>query len=266
MEAVPRSGYNGRMKVLSLQSGSNGNCIYVEARGVRLLIDAGISGIEAESRLARHGCDAKKVDGLLISHDHADHARNLGIYHRRFGVPVFMTAATHEASQRFRPGRLGDLRSFTAGESIRIGTVVIETIRTPHDGADGVVFVIDDGRHRMGILTDLGHVFADLATIVASLDGVFIESNYDPARLERGSYPDWLKQRIRGPGGHLSNDESAELLRSSASNRLRWACLGHLSQDNNSATLALRAHRKRLGDGVRLMVASRHEASEVLEL
>ena len=93
---------------------------------------------------------------------------------------------------------------------MQFGKVVVETIPTPHDGADGVVFVVDDGKHRLGILTDLGHVFDGLADVIASLDAVLLESNYDPEMLANCSRPESLKKRIAGPGGHISNFEAAE--------------------------------------------------------
>lgn len=255
------------MKIISLQSGSNGNCIYVEADGVRLLFDAGISGIQAKERLAAHGVDITSVDALLISHDHRDHARCLGIYQRQFGLPVFITRKTLAAAMAYtKLGKLTDVRQFQAGAPVQFGTVVVETIPTPHDGADGVVFIVDDGRQRLGIMTDLGHVFDGLRSAVCSLDAVLLESNYDPAMLANGSYPDFLKERICGLGGHLSNAECAELLAAAFDQRLRWACLGHLSEHNNTPALALRTHRELLGARVPLHVASRYQASRILEV
>ncbi len=142
----------------------------------------------------------------------------------------------------------------------------METIPTPHDAEDGVVFVVDDGKHRLGILTDLGHVFAGLGEVVASLDAVLLESNYDPEMLANGPYSDWLKKRIAGPAGHISNFEAAELLNMAASKRMKWACLGHLSQDNNTPKLALATHRRILGDRLPLFVATRYEAGGVMEV
>ena len=114
------------------------------------------------------------------------------------------------------------MRRFSTGETIRFGRVSVETIPTPHDGVDGVVFVVDDGVHRLGILTDLGHVFAELEAIVASLDAVLLESNYDPDMLEDGPYPYFLKEHIKGPTGHISNIEAAQVLGS----RARRTCSG----------------------------------------
>jgi phosphoribosyl 1,2-cyclic phosphodiesterase len=257
---------NDAVKIISLQSGSCGNCIYVEAGGVRLLLDAGISGAQAQRRLAQHGRDICSVDAILISHDHADHVRCMGVFQRKFGLPIYCTRKTLAAAARWQSlGRLDDVQHFVAGERLCFGSVCVETIPTPHDAADGVGFVIDDGQRRLGVLTDLGHAFAGLYDLVATLDAVFIESNYDPQMLAAGPYPWLLKQRIRGPGGHLSNGEAASLLGESG-HRLQWACLGHLSEENNHPELAVAAHRRALGTKLPLHVASRYEASAELQM
>ena len=181
------------MRIISLQSGSNGNCIYVEAGGVNLLFDAGISGSRVRQRLALHDRDAADVDAVLISHDHVDHSRNMGILHRKFHLPIYVTAKTYRAASRYELGEIKELRHFCSGETLRFGKVKVETIPTPHDSVDGVAFVVDDGKHRLGILTDLGHVFNDLIDIIGSLDAVLLESNYDPDMLAGGRYPEWLK-------------------------------------------------------------------------
>jgi len=255
------------MRIIPLQSGSNGNCICVEAGGVRLLIDAGISGKRAAQRMADAGGDIRDVDAILISHDHGDHIACAGVYQRKFRLPIHITAPTLENTQIHRPiGRLDDVRHFAAGDTISFADISVETIPTPHDGTDGVAFVIDDGRRRLGVLTDLGHVFSGLPEIIATLDAVIIESNYDPQMLAEGLYPQFLKQRISGPNGHLSNAEAAELLAASAGGRLQWACLGHLSGENNSPARALAAHRRILGGALPLYVAGRYEASQAMEL
>ena len=255
------------MKVISLQSGSNGNCIYVEAGDVHLLFDAGISGRRAEQRLADHGRDIRRTDALLISHDHADHVRCAGIYQRKFGVPLYLTTPTFEAAEpRYSLGRLSDVRHFTAGQAIRFGEVTVETVPTPHDGVDGVAFVVDDGRRRLGVLTDLGHVFDGLDELLGSLDAAVLESNYDPDMLAGGPYPAFLQRRIAGDGGHLSNAESAELLRRASRRRLRWACLGHLSEENNTPHVALETHRSIVGAALPLHVAGRYAATDVMDV
>ncbi|MDI9423503.1 MAG: MBL fold metallo-hydrolase [Spirochaetota bacterium] len=255
------------MVFISLQSGSNGNSLYVESGGVRLIFDAGISGRRAEDRLAAHGRDIHDVDALIISHDHADHVACAGVFNRKFGAPLMLTEPTLRAARaKYELRRLCDVRHFVPGRELRFGHVRVETFATPHDGADGSAFVVDDGLRRLAILTDLGHVFGDLRAAVASADALVIESNYDPNMLEHGPYPAVLKRRITGNGGHLSNEESAGLVASCASSRLRWVCLAHLSQENNTPELALKAHRDALGASVPLYLAPRYDSSPLLKL
>ena len=255
------------MQTFSLQSGSNGNSVYVEANGVRLLFDAGISGKMAERRMAVHDRDIRDVDALIISHDHTDHARCMGTYHRKFHLPVYVTAKTYRAAAgRYTLGRIDDIRHFEAGQALRFGEATVETIPTAHDGVDGVAFIIDDGRGRLGILTDLGHVFDGLSDVISTLDAVLIESNYDPHMLATGPYPPFLKARIRGPGGHISNTEAAGLLHTATGKKMKWVALGHLSEQNNDPEIALLTHRQVLGDALPLHVAGRYAATDALRV
>jgi phosphoribosyl 1,2-cyclic phosphodiesterase len=248
----------------SLQSGSNGNSIYVEADGVRLLFDAGISGRQARLRMASHDRNICDVDALLITHDHTDHVRCAGIYQRLFGLPIYMTEITHRAAA-WQLGKARDIRYFRAGESISFGPVNVHTHPTAHDAADGVAFVVECRHKRLGIFTDLGHPFDGLAELLDSLDAAYLESNYDPLMLEEGPYPPDLKRRIRGPGGHLSNEESAELVRLCAG-RHEWIALAHLSEQNNHPDIALQTHRAILGARQPLTIAGRYDVSEVLRV
>jgi phosphoribosyl 1,2-cyclic phosphodiesterase len=253
------------MKVISLQSGSNGNCICVEAGRTRLLFDAGISGLQAQRRLAGHGLDIRGAQGVIISHDHADHVRCAGVYQRKFHLPVHVTRGTLQAAQRgYSLGRLEDVRFFEPGSTLEFADLAVQTVRTPHDAAEGVAFVVTDGRRRLGILTDLGHVFDGLGGLIGTLDAVLLESNYDPDMLRDGPYPWPVKQRIAGPGGHLSNVDSAELLGAAATGRMKWACLAHLSEQNNHPAVAMQTHRSILGTRLPLAVAGRYEASAVM--
>ncbi|HSW45887.1 MAG TPA: MBL fold metallo-hydrolase [Phycisphaerae bacterium] len=252
------------MITFSLNSGSNGNSIYVEAGDVRLLFDAGISGKQAEGRMRVHRRDIRDVHALIISHDHADHVRCAGIFQRKFGLPVYMTRPTRLALY-CNLGPMSDLRHFEAGRPLHFDGVTVHTFRTPHDAADGVAFVVEHNGKRLGIMTDLGHPFAELVRCFGELDACYIESNYDPHMLETGPYPYHLQQRIRGGAGHLSNQQAAALIHSAAG-KLKWAAIAHLSQENNDPQLALDTHRKHIGKMFPLFHASRHAVSEVMEV
>jgi phosphoribosyl 1,2-cyclic phosphodiesterase len=251
------------MITFSLQSGSNGNAIYVEADGVRLLFDAGISGRQAAARMARHGRDIRGIDALILSHWHRDHVRCAGVYHRLFHLPVYGTRATFEVAGAAL-GELGPVRYFVPGQTLSFGRVRVHTLPTPHDAEDSVAFVVEAEGKRLGVLTDLGHPFGALVRTLPELDAVYLESNYDPHLLEVGSYPPELKARIRGGHGHLSNQEAARLLASCRPGRLRWVALAHLSTENNCPELALETHRRLLGRTFPLTVASRYGVTELL--
>lgn len=255
------------MTAICLQSGSNGNCTYVETPDARILIDAGIPVSQTRLRLEEAGRSADGLDGLLLTHDHGDHAQHAEAYHRELGVAVFGTWGCLDAvRRRFAFDTIKCARGFDPGASVAFGETRVRSVPTPHDGKDGVAFVVTAGGKRLGVLTDLGHVFEELRAVVGSLDGVILESNYDPRMLSTGRYPAFLKRRIRGPRGHLSNEEAAELIRDHGSGRLSWVCLAHLSEANNEPELALGVHRRIVGRGVCYYLASRYGMSEPMTL
>lgn len=253
------------MRTFSLQSGSNGNSIYVEAGDARLLFDAGISGDQAESRLRARNRAIRDVQALIISHDHWDHTRGAGVFHRRFGMPVYMTERVYRAV-RDRIGKLKDVRRFLPGDRLTFADVTVQTIPTPHDGIDTVCFVVEHDRRRLGILTDLGSPFLGLGEALEELDAAYLESNYDPDMLRRGSYPDELKRRISGGRGHISNEECADLAARCIGRRMQWLAAAHLSEQNNRPQLALDAARRRVGSMLHVQVASRYEAGPMMEV
>lgn len=253
------------INAISLQSGSSGNCIYVEAGKTKLLLDAGICGSTAAQRLADYGRDIREVNALIISHDHGDHVRYAGIYSRKYGLPVFITKKTLSISaKRHRLGRMDDVRFFEVNDTLVFDDMSIHAIPTPHDASEGSIFIVQSKGKRLGVMTDIGHVFSALPEMVSSLDAVFIESNYDPAMLSNGPYPFFLKKRIQGPGGHLSNIEAAELLQNGK--KLKWACLAHLSEKNNAPDIAIKTHREVLGNSLPLYTADHNVSTGIFSI
>lgn len=227
------------MDVLVLQSGSSGNCIYVESGGVAVLLDAGITARQVQLRLTQFGKDLDRVRAVVISHGHRDHIGSAGVYQRKLALPVWLTRS---ASRRTDLDK-ARCSFFAPGDTLKLEEhLVVETIPTPHDSPHATAFVVSDGKHRLAVLTDLGHPFGRLDSVLDSVDAAIVESNYDSVMLEDGEYPEELKERIRGPGGHLSNREAALLLKRHA-RRLRWVCLAHLSQHNNAPEIALATYR-----------------------
>ncbi len=248
------------MEVISLQSGSSGNCVFVRSGGTSVLFDAGISGCKAETRLAKYGHNIRDCCALVISHEHSDHICGAGVFHRKYNLPVFSNVRTWNAMrEKSSSGCLGSPNHFATGEAFELGSLRIEPIRTPHDAIEGVCFVIEDVNdgQRFGLLTDLGHAFTGLSNVIRTLDAVLLESNYDEAMLHHGPYPQHLKNRIAGKRGHLSNTDAAKLLDHCDTDRLQWVCLGHLSGENNTPEVAISTHRKRHGSRFSLFCADR---------
>lgn len=253
------------MLTFSVQSGSNGNCIYVEAGDVRLLFDAGISGSTAQRRMAVHGRNIRDVDGVILSHDHTDHTACAGIFHRKFGLPLYMTPRVR-AAIRPQLGPVKNVHHFQPGERITFGDVTVHTLPTPHDGIDTVAFVVEHDGKRLGVMTDLGSPFKALADAVAELDAAYLESNFDLHMLRTGPYSPSTQRRIAGRGGHLSNDEAADLVYACRSARLKWIAAAHISECNNRPELAVQAHHQRIGTLFDVHVASRYDVGPLLEV
>jgi len=258
------------VRTFALQTGSCGNCYYYESGDVKLLFDAGISLKCAVKRMAEYGATSDGISGLFISHDHSDHISCAGVFHRGLKTPVHCAQKTFSAMER----RMGKIRReiichFVPGETVEVGHVKVTTLPTPHDAVDPCAFVVDDGQCTVGILTDLGHGFPGLRKILCDLDVVFMESNYDEATLaDNMFYPEPLKRRIRGNHGHLENEESANLLRDFADDRLQVVLLCHLSAENNTPELALRTHKRVLANrfpAVDIHVAPRHGVSPLID-
>ncbi len=254
------------MEVITLQSGSSGNCVFVRSNDTCVLFDAGISGSKAQARLAEYGYDIRDCQALVLSHEHCDHISGVGAFHRKFGLPVFANRRTWIATcNRPSTGNIGTPNHFVSGQPFQIGSLRIEPVRTPHDAVEGVCFVIEDMKsgQRFGLLTDLGHVFRGLERVIRTLDAVLIESNYDDHMLRHGPYPQHLKDRISGRSGHLSNDDAAQLLDACDAAQLQWVCLGHLSAHNNTAECAMATHRERHGDRFAIFCADRNGATQL---
>lgn len=239
------------MRVASLGSGSGGNATLVEAAGTRLLLDCGLGPRVTERGLRALGVDPETLCAVVLSHEHSDHLRGLARLATRYRLPVHATQGTLRALPE-RPPRA---EAFDAHRPLTVGGLAIEPFPVVHDAAEPCQFVVDDGRHRFGVLTDSGVVSAHMARALAACDGLLLECNHDPAMLRAGPYPRWLQDRIAGRYGHLDNGQAAALLATLDVARLQWVLAGHLSERNNDAAAVRAALGPVLGrDGGRLEV------------
>ncbi|MGQ0814342.1 MAG: MBL fold metallo-hydrolase [Gemmatimonadota bacterium] len=227
------------MNVTVLGSGSEGNATLVESNGVAVLIDAGFSGRDLEQRLELVGVPASALAGVVITHDHGDHTRGMGVLARRFGVQLFLTEKTHVACAALLNGSEA-VRRYASSEPFRIGPFEIQPFLTVHDAADPVAIAVTHVENgcKMGVATDLGRPTASVRAALRGCHVLVLEANHDEAMLWNGPYPWSVKQRIASSHGHLSNRAAADLARELHHPRLSAIVLAHLSVHCNTGDLA----------------------------
>ncbi len=255
------------LQVCVLASGSKGNAIYVGDGRTAILVDAGLSGVEIERRLQAAGIDIRSLRAIVVSHEHNDHIRGVGIMARRYKLPVYITADTAAAAGQSL-GRIDQTRYFEIGKSFAIDDLAIHPFATSHDASDPAGFTISQNGRKIGIATDLGIATSMVKYHLQSCSTLVLEANHDPTMLIEGPYPWPLKQRIKSRSGHLSNEESRDLLSELKHDGLCHVILAHLSETNNTPEKALSAVQKALGgdDAVKLHVASQECCSELVVL
>ena len=256
-----------RLAVCVLASGSKGNAIYVSDGHSAILIDSGLSGIELQHRLHAAGLSAKDLSAIVISHEHSDHIRGVGVLARRFDLPVYASTRTALAAAP-QWGRIDDLRSFDIGTDFTICGLVLHPFATSHDAADPAGFTVTCRHHKIGIATDLGIATGMVKHHLKACSLLVLEANHDPLMLTQGPYPWPLKQRIRSRNGHLSNEASRDLLGEVRHDGLGHVILAHLSEINNTPEKALQAVQPALdGNGrTRLHVACQDRCSSLVIL
>jgi len=258
------------VRVTILGSGSEGNATLVEAEGVGILIDAGFSGRDIEYRLRHIGLDPESLGGIVVTHDHVDHTRGMGVLARRFGVPLYLTRRTAAACAALLSGE-ERVVEYASSTPFAIGPLEVHPFLTVHDAVDPVaisVFHRATGT-KMGIATDLGRPTTAVRASLAGCHVLILEANHDDAMLWRGPYPWSVKQRIASSHGHLSNRASAQLLRELFHPGLVAVALAHLSQHCNEGPLARDVVGRaldRLGYKGWLEVAAQDRPGETLDV
>ena len=223
------------LRITHLGTGSRGNSTLLETDAVKVLIDQGFSGAQLEKRLGLLGISPEEIDCALISHHHGDHGGGAAIVQRKWDMQILANERT-ALELNLNPMLTS---YFDSLDVIRIGDELsILAIPVPHSGSDNVAFVASYQNERAAIITDLGSWTDELVKHVSGCQHISIEANYDEKRLESGPYPYSLKERIRGRGGHLSNNQTGQFLAEVCTNETRSIVLTHLSDKNNSPHLA----------------------------
>lgn len=230
------------LKFISFGSGSSGNCylLYTESDG--LLIDAGVGVRTLKRFLKDRGLSFSNIHNILITHDHADHIKSVGSLSRDYGLPVFATHRVHAGIERnycVRHKITSDcVKVIEKGTPFRLGDFEIYPFEVPHDSSDNVGYQIRYGHTVFCVMTDIGHVTDVMKGMIASAHYLIIEANHDREMLMEGPYPQYLKERVVGPVGHLCNEDCAKAIAENVTERLKHIWLCHLSQENNHPELA----------------------------
>ncbi|MDO4479396.1 MAG: MBL fold metallo-hydrolase [Lachnospiraceae bacterium] len=264
------------MRLCSIASGSSGNCIYVGSDHSQILIDAGISGKRIENGLNELELKTGDINGILVTHEHSDHIRGIGVLARRYGIPIYATAGTRAAMENMTAlGKISPelFRTVKADEDFTIGDLTVKPFAISHDAAEPVGYRIENGGRSTAVATDMGQYDDYIVKCLQGLDVLLLESNHDVRMLEAGRYPYYLKKRILGDHGHLSNETAGQLLCRLLHDDIRQVFLGHLSQENNYEALAFETvcSEVTLGDNpykaddFRISIAHRDVISEPVE-
>jgi phosphoribosyl 1,2-cyclic phosphodiesterase len=246
--------------ISSLNSGSNGNCYYVGNDSEAVLIDAGLSCRETEKRLARSGLSFSKIKAVFISHEHGDHIRGAEVIARKHQIPLYISEnAFKQSGIKLDPNLVITLY---ANHPVQVGGLLVNAFPKQHDAREPHSFTVSGNGITVGVLTDIGKACKHVIKNFKLCHAAFLEANYDDVMLEEGSYPPYLKNRIRGDHGHLSNLQALELFINHKAPFLGHLLLSHLSRDNNNPKIVQDLFTKNAG-GTHISIASRYQESEV---
>jgi phosphoribosyl 1,2-cyclic phosphodiesterase len=255
------------MRFCLLGSGSKGNCLWIEEDRKAAVIDNGLSCSEFLVRARAAGLEPGLLRHVVVSHEHTDHLSGVGPLARKFDATVHMTELAAEKASA-GVGRVR-LKTFKPGDRLDLGPVSLTAMTSSHDTVDPVVFVARGRKVSLGAVTDLGAVTHLIREGLRNLDALVLEFNHDVGRLLSGPYPEFLKQRVRGRRGHLSNEQAGELLRELNHPGLRLVVLAHISETNNTPELAMAAALAAL-EGAEyspvLLAAGQWQPTEIFEL
>jgi phosphoribosyl 1,2-cyclic phosphodiesterase len=262
------------IKFCSLFSGSSGNSLFVSAGNTKIIIDAGLSGKRIIEALHSIGENPVELSAILVTHEHSDHTRGVGIVSRKFNVPIYANERTWKTMEReIGPVDVGNRQYFNTGTEIQIGDILVKPFSIPHDASEPVGFNFFFNGKEVATATDIGHITKDLLNNFYMSDLILLESNHDIEMLKVGPYPWNLKQRILGDRGHLSNEMAGKVIAHLAENGTKRFLLGHLSRENNFPELAYQTVYNALtekkicvGTDITLEVALRDRTSMVVEL
>jgi len=249
--------------IASLNSGSNGNCYYIGNSDDAVFVDAGLSCAETELRMSRLGLNMNSIRAIFISHEHSDHILGLSALVRKYRIPVYINSGTLKAIHGKRLKAHAQL--IESHQPVNIGNLCITAFPKKHDAGDPHSFIIHHRQTTVGVFTDIGQPCEQVLNYFSKCHAVFLEANYDEDMLQNGKYPYFLKNRIRGGNGHLSNLQALELFKNHRSPHLSHLLLSHLSKENNSPELVQALFDAHKTD-TRVVIASRYQESQLYQV
>ncbi len=223
------------MRFASLGSGSKGNATLLSDGSTTVMVDCGFAAREALSRMERLAFDPASLDAVVVTHEHGDHGKGVRALCRRLDIPAYMSPGTAIGLKCHADPHV---RLIDTHRPFVIGSVEVTPVIVPHDARETCQFVFAAGGRRLGLLTDLGHITPYIVSAYHDLDALILEANHDPDMLAEGPYPPSLKRRVGGDFGHLSNQQSADLLRRIDITRLQQVVIAHISDQNNDPARA----------------------------
>ena len=236
------------MRFSSLGSGSAGNSLVVEVKNTKVMLDCGFSIKETLARLSRLQLAPSDLAGIVITHEHDDHAGGAFKLAAKYKIPVWLTYGTLKMVTRYMPSQHDlQLNVIDSHQMFAIDDIQVQPYPVPHDAREPIQCVFSDGNHQLGVLTDVGRSTPHIEECLSGCNALVLECNHDVAMLQSGPYSWTLKQRVGGDLGHLGNDDSADLLSKLDNSQLQHLVAAHLSAKNNTASLARAALAKVMG-------------------
>ena len=261
------------LRFCSLYSGSTGNSLFVQTENSKILVDAGVSGKKIVEALDSIDVKIEDIDSILVTHEHTDHTKSLNVLSNKYNIPIYATDKTWQELKKQKIKISEDnCKKFKISNKFQIKDLEIYPFKTPHDAVDSCGFSLKKDNKKVTISTDLGHITKSIYDELKTSDFLMLESNYEPDLLKMSRYPDYLKRRILGQNGHLSNQDASKVLVELMKNGLSSVMLGHISKENNFPELVeqtvcnyIKTQKESLKD-INLNIASRVQPSKIIKI
>ena len=252
------------MRFASLGSGSKGNSTIVESDTACVMVDCGFGLRNACTRLERIGKSPEDLTAIIVTHEHSDHWKGIGALSAKYNIPVYLSAGSLKAKEIQSGEAL--FNCIDSHKDFYVGDVCIKPVPVPHDAREPIQYILSNGKVQLGILTDLGHFTPHVVSSYSKCDALLLECNYDEDMLLDGPYPRFLKDRVSGMYGHLSNRQAADLLLALDLSRLKTLVIGHISAKNNDVSLIKAAIEPLCGEDIVLSFADQESGSPWMEI